>query len=85
MDQVSGVTISLEVRPLPIGAVAAERTAAELHMRALHQRATWAGADGSATARVLNGGAGCLIPPWRHSVAAQRLGRPHSAPPSGKG
>ena len=57
-----GVTISLDVGPLPVGAGAAQRRrAAELHLRALPQRATWAWTDGSAAAGVLNGGAGCLI------------------------
>ena len=57
-----GIDICLDVGPLPIGAVAAERkSAADLHQGALLQCATWVWTDGSATGGVQDGGAGALV------------------------
>ena len=69
-----GVTIRLDVGPMPIGAVAAEkRSAAESHLRALPQCATWAWTDGSATGGVQDGGAGGHIEdPEGHNCEIKR-------------
>lgn len=57
-----GVTIRLDVGPMPIGASAAvKRDAATLHLRSLPQCATWLWTDGSASAGVRDGGSGVYV------------------------
>ena len=56
------IKFRLDVGPLPIGASAAQKKrAAELHLQALPQRATWLWTDGSVEGGVENGGAGVYI------------------------
>ena len=67
-----GVTWALGVGPLPLGAPpAVKRRAAELHLGALPQCATWIWTDGSADGGVENGGTGALVARNRSSEPQQ--------------
>ena len=58
----SGVTISLDVGPLPLNATSTQkRDAATCHLGSLPQCATWVWSDGSVEGGITNGGAGVFI------------------------
>ena len=60
--EVEGVTFYFSVGALPVGAASGTRKrAAEQHLAALPQCATWIWSDGSAEGGVQDGGAGALV------------------------